>query len=51
MQKLLEGAGAKDVKVDINSKTATFSVPAEIDVEKLTGAVGSTGKYSATVHQ
>jgi hypothetical protein len=51
VQKALEGAGAKDVKVSLDSKSATLTVPADMDMQTLLDAVSKSGKYSATVHQ
>jgi len=49
VQKLLEGAGAEDVEIDFDAKSATCTLPEGMDAKTLAGKV--TGRFSATVQQ
>jgi hypothetical protein len=46
---MLKAAGCEDVEIDFDTKTATCTVPADVDMKEVTGAVG--GKFSAKVKQ
>ena len=46
---MLKTAGCEDIEIDYAAKTATVKVPADMNVEAVTGKV--TGRFSATVKQ